>query len=184
MRSAAGRLVLAAVLAIVLAPATSARDEIERLKAQVRIQQEQIDELRKRLDAQQRLIESLLPPAPAAASASPQPTPTPANSAPVNGPLFIELGAVSIIPTGFIDFSQLWRSKTVTSGLPTSFGSVPFNNTVLGHRRQTISSAANTRLGFRMKTRVRRTDVLGLVETDFLGYIPNNVAITTNAYGL
>src|SRR5215831_20657675 len=93
MRPAAGRLVLAAVLAIFLAPATPAQDAIERLKEQVRIQQEQIDELRKRLDAQQRLIESLLPPAPAAASPSPQSRLPPANSAPVNGPLFIELGS-------------------------------------------------------------------------------------------
>jgi hypothetical protein len=35
-----------------------------------------------------------------------------------------------------------------------------------------------------MNTRVLGFDVLGLVETDFLGYVPNNVATTTNSYGL
>jgi hypothetical protein len=35
-----------------------------------------------------------------------------------------------------------------------------------------------------MTTRVLGIDVLGLVETDFLGYVPNNIATTTNSYGL
>jgi hypothetical protein len=102
----------------------------------------------------------------------------------VNAPLSFELGGVAITPTGFIDFSQVWRSKTVTSGLPTNFAAIPFNNTVLGHRRQTLSSAANSRLGVRINTRVLGFDMLGLVETDFLGYVPNNIATTTNSYGL
>jgi hypothetical protein len=177
-------------------PATAVQEEIDRLKAQVRLQQEQIDELRKRLDAQQKLLEKA-PPAPPVATSpprrlpdpSPSPAPLPAattlpDSAPAKSPLFFQLGGVTITPTGFIDFSQLWRSKTVTSGLPTNFAAIPFNNTVLGHRRQTLSSAANTRLGFQADTRVYGVDVLGLVEMDFLGYVPNNVATTTNSYGL
>ena len=58
-----------------------------------------------------------------------------------------------------------------TAGRPTNFSAIPFNNTVPGHRRQTLSSAANTRLGMQMNTRVLGFDVLGLVETDFLGYV-------------
>ena len=36
------------------------------------------------------------------------------------------LGAITVAPTGFIDYSQVWRSKTVTSGLPTNFAAIPF----------------------------------------------------------
>jgi hypothetical protein len=93
----------------------------------------------------------------------------------VKAPLAFELGGATLTPTGFIDFSPVWRSKTVTSGLPTNFAAIPFNNTVLGHRRQTISGAANSRLGLQMNTRVLGFDVLGVAETDFLGYVPNNV---------
>jgi hypothetical protein len=102
----------------------------------------------------------------------------------VTAPLSFELGGATITPTGFADFAQVWRSKTVTSGLPTNFAAIPFNNTVLGHRRQTISSAANSRLGMQINTHVLGFDVLGLVESDFQGYVPNNVATTSNSYGL
>ena len=160
---------------------TPGQDEIEQLKDLVRKQQEQIDALRKRLDAQQVILESIRP-TPVATQA---PTaPAPRDSAPAKAPLYFELGGVTIIPTGFIDFSQVWRTRTVTSGLPTYFAAIPFSNTVLGHRGQTLSSAAHTRLGMRMNTRVSGFDVLGLLETDFLGYVPNNVATTTNSYGL
>uniref|UniRef100_Q020C5 Uncharacterized protein n=1 Tax=Solibacter usitatus (strain Ellin6076) TaxID=234267 RepID=Q020C5_SOLUE len=155
-------------------------DEIERLKDQVRQQQEQIDALRKRLDAQQTLLEGLHP--------TPAVTPPPVlvlpDSAPVQAPLSLQIGGATITPTGFIDLSQVWRTRTVTSGLPTNFAAIPFNNTALGHRPQTLSSAASTRLGVQVNTRVLGFDVLGVVETDFLGYVPNNVATTTNSYGL
>src|SRR5580658_6727116 len=170
---------------------TTQPEEIERLKTQVRIQEQEIEELRQRLDAQQKLLERLLPlpavtQAPVSPSAPAQSTAAAAlpDSAPVKGPLSFQLGSVTITPTGFINFDQVWRSKTVTSGLPTNFAAIPFNNTVLGHRRQTLSSAQNTRLGLQMNTRVFGFDVLGLVETDFNGYVPNNVATTSNSYGL
>ena len=50
--------------------------------------------------------------------------------------------------------------------------------------RQTISSAANSRMGVQINTRVFGANVLGVVETDFLGFQPGNVTTTTNAYGM
>jgi len=165
-------------------------DEIARLKSQVRVQQEEIDELRKRLDAQQKMLEKMIP-ATSAQAAGPASSPSrppadaaPRDSAPVKGPLSFDLGGLTITPTGFLDFLQLWRSKSVSSGLATNFSAIPFNNTVLGQRQQALSSAANSRLGMQVTTRVRGFDVLGLVETDFRGYSPNNVATTTNTFAL
>jgi hypothetical protein len=168
------------------------QDEIELLKAQIRLQQEQIDELRKRLDAHQALLEGPRPtgpatpaaPDPAPSSVQPAAAPALRDSSPVRGPLSFKIGGATFTPTGFVDFSQVWRTKAVTSGLPTNFAAVPFRNTVLGHRAQTLSSAANSRLGVQVNTRVLGFDVLGLVETDFLGYVPTNIATTTNSYGL
>lgn len=174
---------------------STAPGEIDRLKLLLRMQQEEIDELRARLDAQQKLLEKILPAStsaqapertgePASSAAQAPETSSLRDSTPVRAPLFFKLGGVSITPTGFLDSTQIWRSKTVTSGLPTAFAAIPFNNTVLGHRRHTLSSAAMTRMGMRVDTRVLGFDVLGLVETDFLGYVPNNVATTTNSNGL
>jgi len=114
------------------------------------MRQEEINELRKRLDARQNLPAPILPAAagsqvPVVPLASPSAQHLAASdlhdSAPVKAPLAFELGGATLTPTGFIDFSPVWRSETVTSGLPTNFAAIPFNNTVLGHRRQTISTA-------------------------------------------
>jgi hypothetical protein len=53
---------------------------------------------------------------------------------------------------------------------------------VIGARR--FRARRISRLGMQINTRVLGFDVLGLVETDFQGYVPNNVATTSNSYGL
>ena len=171
-------------------PAPATRDEVERLKQQVAGQQEQINELRRLLEGQQTLPRApqgtSSPPAiqrPAPAEAT-QTSPLPRDSAPPKAPLSLEVGGAAITPTGWLDFTQVWRSKTVTSGLPTNFAGIPFNNTVDGHRRQTLSSAANSRMGVRIDTKAFGFKVLGVVETDFLGYAPGNVSTTTNSNGM
>jgi len=178
----------------------ASQDDVERLRSQIASQQEQINELRRLLEAQQRLLEKTVPRT-AAAPAPPSPVqqavatrppvlegavtaPPLPESAPPRAPLSVEIGGASITPTGFVDFSQVWRSKTVTSGLGTNFASIPYNNTVDGHRRQTLASGAFSRPGVRVDTRVFGFKVLGVFETDFLGYQPGNVATTTNSSGL
>jgi hypothetical protein len=179
-------------------PAT--QDDVEHLRSQVAAQQEQIAELRKLLENQQALLKKLqdtyasaTPQQATIASAVPGTSPAAHNvpaapllkdSVPPKAPLSLEVGGVAITPTGWLDLTQVWRSKTVTSGLPTNFAAIPFNNTVQGHRRQTLSSAANSRMGVQMDTKVLGFRVLGVVETDFLGYAPSNIATTTNADGL
>jgi hypothetical protein len=177
--------------------------EIQQLRMQVAAQQEQIDELRRMLQEQTK--------APAAMSSGPpisppaskhedvtvgvrRNVPSPEQSTTIaeasnptptaKSPLAIGVGPIVLAPTGFIEYSQVWRSKTVTSGLPTNFASIPFDNTVEGNRSQTLSSAANSRLGLQLNAIISRIHLLGVVETDFLGYQPGNIATTTNSYGL
>ena len=179
--------------------APTLKDEIARLKSMLAAQQEQINELRSLVQSQQRLIEQILPrtgasrvsataaglaPSSTAQSGAVAGAPTLKDSAPAKSSLSLTIGGLRLTPTGFFDFSQVWRSKTVTSGLPTDFAAVPFNNTVFGNRRQTLSSAANSRIGLQMDTRVLGFDVLGVVEADFLGYQPGNLTTNANSYGL
>lgn len=159
------------------------------IRRQLEAQQEQINELRRIVEAQQKLLEKAFPPAGAAVAAAPKPvtaaapaTPLP-DSAQVKAPPSLDLGGVSITPTGFLEFMQVWRSNVLSSGLPTNFAGIPFSNTVFGARRQTISSAANSRPGLRIDTRVLGASFLSLLEIDFLGYQPGNLVTTANAYG-
>jgi hypothetical protein len=185
---------------------TPLQDEVEELRKQVAAQQEQINELRRLLENQSKLLAAMpersVQPRPAIMSehavdatetavsvqteVGKQPATARAPHAIEGGksPLTIGIGPVVLTPTGFIDYSQVWRSKTVTSGLPTNFAAIPFNNTVEGQRRQTLSNAANSRLGMQLNATLSGLRILGVVETDFLGYQPGNVSTTTNSYGL
>ena len=187
-------LVLAAAPVTTLAQ-SGVQEDIEQLRKQVAAQQEQINELRRMLYEQSRLLRTTTP-APFETQSAPNPERAfkPAEPAPAaasepqskNGqsPLAIGIGPIVLAPTGFIDYSQVWRSKTVTSGLPTNFAAIPFNNTVEGHRNQTLSTAANSRLGLELNANAAGLRLLGVVETDFLGYQPGNISTTTNSYGL
>ena len=191
LRFAVVPLICAAVclMPVQLASGQNLPPEIER---RLESQQQQINELRRLVETQQKLLERVSSPA-----SAPIPTPVVAapviatslvaplpDSAPIRGPLSLELGGVAITPIGFLDFMQVWRSNVVSSGVPTNFAGIPFSNTVFGARRQTISSAANSRLGAQIDTTVVGANVLGVVETDFLGFQPGNVTTTANAYGM
>lgn len=158
----------------------------EEIARRLEEQQQQINDLRRIVEAQQRLLEKV------SAAAAPVPAlvipaavvPSIPDSAPIKAPLSLQLGGLAITPTGFLDFMQVWRSDVVSSGVPTNFAGVPFSNTVFGERRQTISSAANSRMGVQIDTKAFGAYVLGVVETDFLGFQPGNVTTTSNSYGL
>lgn len=160
---------------------TRVQDEIDQLKKQVAAQQRQIDELRRLLAAQTKPQEKVLPGSPAELPVTPPPERAVEDA---KAPTSIKIGGIAINPTGFVDFAQVWRSKTVTSGLPTNFAAIPFKNTVEGQRRQTLSSAANSRLGAQIRTTFSGARLLGVVETDFLGYQPGNITTSANSYGL
>ncbi len=177
-----------------LPPAGAVPVEIER---RLEAQQQQINDLRRLVETQQRLLEKVL----SAATPVPARPGTGAGTCPGTGchgsgssllsgfgshqgPLSLEIGGTAITPIGFLDFMQVWRSDVVPSGVPTNFAEIPFPNTVFGARRQTISSAANSRMGVQINTKAFGTNVLGVVETDFLGFQPGNVTTTANAYGM
>ena len=157
------------------------REEIEQMKKQLAAQQLQIDELRRMLGEQTKRSAKAVPETPKErpAASSPEHAIETVKASPA-----ADLGGMAIVPTGFVEFSQVWRSKTVPSGLPTNFAGIPFHNTVEGHRSQTLPSAANTRLGMQINTAFSGIRLLGVVETDFLGFQPGNIATTTNSYGL
>jgi hypothetical protein len=99
-------------------------------------------------------------------------------------PLSLSIGATQITPIGFMDFTAILRSKNVGSGLGTNFGAIPFKDSVNGNLSEYRLSAQNSRLGARLDTEVRGVNLLGYLETDFLGYTPGNAAVTSNSDSL
>ncbi|PWT90845.1 MAG: hypothetical protein C5B55_09100 [Blastocatellia bacterium] len=183
--------------------------EIEVMKADLARQQRQILELQKTVDGQAKLIDQLLHSSAASRATdnstvvSTQPTEVAAGpSAPLSepsagepmrkvqdtsedkeGPLAFKLGRIYLSPAGFFDFTAFVRDKNVGSGLGTNFGGIPFSTTPAGNLSEVRLSAQNSRIALRLDTRFRGNDVIGYLETDFNGFAPTNVAVTTNSNG-
>jgi hypothetical protein len=177
--------------------------EIERLKAQLAAQQEQIDQLRRTLDEQKKVLDQatqpkppslgqvasttamvpagdvapVLHPALAAAAAIPQGTVAP------ESPLQLKIGSATFTPLGFMDMTAVYRSVDGGSGIGTSFGSIPYSNasTGLGQLGEMRFSAQNSRIGARIDATVHDTHVMGYWESDFLGNQSTNASVSSNS---
>ncbi len=174
--------VSAAVLALGTAvaeenPATSSAaraDEVQQLR-------QEVERLQKALDQQQSLLEDVRKRL-ANASALAPPAPDPAEN--VAAPLFFRIGSAEFTPGGFLDFTSVYRSTNVGSGIGTSFGSIPLNNTPSGRLGETRFSAQNSRISLKVTAKPGREAVTGYVEADFLGALPPNGNVTSNSNSL
>ena len=197
----AAGLVLLTLPGIGLAAGPKIDRETELLKAQVAAQQAQIDELRRMLDDQRKRLDSVIgaragtprspsdgPEAPASVvTRMPAATTVPGGAAArqeaarPSGPLNFRIGSVDFTPSGYMEFAAVVRDRNVGSGVATNYGSIPFDDTVNGNLREYRLSAQTSRLGLRMDSVVAGATVRGYLETDFLGIVPGNVAVTSNS---
>jgi hypothetical protein len=121
------------------------------------------------------------------ASAIPVTSPAPASSTQDTnkpGPLSFHIGSAYITPIGFVDSTFFSRSTNVGSGIGTNFGSIPFNNTPQGNLSETRITAQNSRIGLRVDTKVKNSNIIGYLESDFLGFVPTNAAVSSDSYSL
>jgi hypothetical protein len=114
-------------------------------------------------------------PARAVVSDGPQDQPKPS-------PLSIRLGMVDFTFGGFLDLSNVWRSENTGNPTSTSFGSIPFSNTVAGHLTEYRLSAQHSRVFLRGHTVWNGNDITGYVEADFNGNDAANVFVGTNPH--
>ena len=99
-------------------------------------------------------------------------------------PLSIRFGNASLTPGGWVDFTAVYRSTDVGSGLSTAFASIPFNNTVQGGLSETRFTAQGSRISLRADEKFGATKVFGYAEADFNGYLPSNGYVSTNSNSL
>lgn len=134
---------------------------------------------------------------PASTSSAPEPAPSPAPAPapmpdapkpPQEGsssaaPLQLEIGNVSIMPVGFMDATFVWRDVNAGSGIGSSFGNIPYSNTLQSHLSESRFSIQNSRLGFRVDGLFKGIHFIGYNEFDFLGTgAANNIGITNGAF--
>lgn len=101
-----------------------------------------------------------------------------------DGPLSIRFGNGSLTPGGWVDFTSIYRSTDVGSGLGTSFGSIPYSNSVTGGLSETRFTAQSSRISLRADEVFGKTKVFGYGEADFNGYLPSNAYVSTNSDSL
>ena len=194
-------LLVGAFIAPARAQESTANPEIEKLKAQLAAQQEQIDQLRRAMDDEKAALDQASRPKPPSlgevASITPviPPSNTPAvlhpglaaalappqaSDIPVS-PLQIHIGTATITPVGFMDMTEVFRSTNVGSSIGTNFGGIPFSNTPAGQLTESRLNAGNSRIGARVDAVVHGAHVIGYWESDFLGNDAGSVAVTSNA---
>lgn len=123
---------------------------------------------------------------PAAPAATPAPSPVAAPPVPIardntTSPLSFRIGDAAFTPFGFMDFTTVYRTTNVGSGISTNFAGIPYSNTSAGQLSETRFSAQNSRLGLRIDSDVEDIDVLGYVETDFLGNVASTLNVSSNS---
>jgi hypothetical protein len=97
-------------------------------------------------------------------------------------PLSFHIGTAYITPVGFMDFTTVYRSTAPGSGIGTNFGSIPYSNTTQGNLSELRMSPQNSRIGARVDASVMGAHVIGYWESDFLGAVPANAAVSSNSY--
>jgi hypothetical protein len=129
---------------------------------------------------------------PVASAAQPSAAALPAPALPVaaaqgaaaeqTSPLSFGIGGARFTPGGFMDLTNVFRSKDLGSGIGSSFNSIPFNNALpLASLSEDRFSVQNSRVSLRVDSKVAGGDALGYLETDFLGFTNDNLNVTSNS---
>jgi hypothetical protein len=99
-------------------------------------------------------------------------------------PLQFHIGSATLTPVGFVDFTTVFRTTNPGTGIGTNFGSIPYNNSTAGSLSEVRFSSQNSRVGIRVDAVVKGANVLGYLETDFLGAAPSNASVSSNSAAL
>ncbi|HEY0796218.1 MAG TPA: hypothetical protein VGD64_10595, partial [Acidisarcina sp.] len=98
-----------------------------------------------------------------------------------SAPLSLQIGKAKFTPGGWVDFTSIYRTTDVGSGLGTSFQSIPYNNTVAGGLSENRFTAQSSRLSLRADESIGHDKIFGYVEADFNGALASNGFVSTNS---
>jgi hypothetical protein len=169
---------------------TSVAAELKALREAMAQQQQQLAQQQQRIDTLEKELEAKTAGTPHVEDAALH-TSTPATTNAVasdvqekvpESPLSFRIGGADFTPGGFVDFENIFRSTNTTNSAATSFGAIPFSNTVQGHLTEFRSTGQYSRLNLTVKTKFGANNVTGYVEGDFNGNSAGNVFVGTNPH--
>jgi hypothetical protein len=139
------------------------QQQMAQQQEQIAKQQQQIDTLQKSLDAkvagtphvEDAALHTSAPAADGSAIASDM------QEQPKESPLSFRIGGADFTPGGFVDFENIFRSTNTTNAAATSFGAIPFSNTVQGHLTEFRITGQYSRLNLRTHAKFGANDVTG-----------------------
>ncbi len=99
-------------------------------------------------------------------------------------PIPLKIGSATLTPVGFVDATEFFRTENLGSGIGSSFGSIPYSNTVQARLTENRLTIQNSRIGMEMADQFGENKVIGYLETDFLGAQPSTAFVTSNSDSL
>lgn len=172
------------------------RQSVAEQQKQMALQQQQMAEQQKEMILQQQKIEALQKTldakngTPRIENASLS-TNGPANDTPVTqsdaekpkeSPLSFRIGGTEFTPGGFVDFENIFRTTNTTNSSGTTYGAIPFSNTVQGHLTEFRVTGQYSRYSLKVNGKYGANNVTGYMEGDFNGNDPNGVFVTSNPH--
>lgn len=177
------------------APATVTAEQVKALQDALAAQQKQIDQQQQQIEALRRQLTdssssttahvtdaSLHTTGDMAAAPARAVVSDGAEDMPKESPLSFRIGGADFTPGGFVDFENVFRTTNLGSGIVTSFGALPYNNTIQGHLTEFRSTGQYSRFNLKVHDKFGKNDVTGYLEVDFTGNDAANVFVTSNSH--
>src|SRR5215472_6642842 len=169
---------------------TSVAAELKALREAMAQQQQQIAQQQQRIDTLEKALETKTAGTPRVEDAALHTNPTATTNAVASdmqekvpeSPLSFRIGGAEFTPGGFVDFENIFRSTNTGNAAATSFGAIPFSNTVQGHLTEFRVTGQYSRLNLRVDTTFKENKVRAYVEGDFNGNSAGNVFVGTNPH--
>lgn len=171
----------------------SVADELKALREAISEQQKQISQQQQQIQTLEQQLQKQTSGTPHVADAALRTAPVPVAATvvqetekPKESPLSFRIGGTDFTPGGFVDFENVFRTTngTGTTGNPiaTSFGAIPFSNTVAGHLTEFRSTGQYSRYNLKISGKYGANNVVGYIEGDFNGNDAANVFTTSNGH--
>src|SRR5438270_1335375 len=165
----------------------SVADELKALREAISQQQKQISQQQQQIQTLEQQLENKTSGTPHVADASMRTAPVSATitqetEKPKESPLSFRIGGTEFTPGGFVDFENIFRSTNTGGSSATTFGAIPFSNTVAGHLTEYRITGQYSRYNLKGSGKYGANNVVGYLEGDFNGNDATNVFVTSNSH--
>jgi hypothetical protein len=167
----------------------SVADELKALREAISQQQKQISQQQQQIQTLEQQLENKTSGTPHVADASMRTAPVPVKATvvqetekPKESPLSFRIGGTEFTPGGFVDFENIFRSTNTTGSAATTFGAIPFSNTIAGHLTEYRITGQYSRYNLKVSGKYGANNLVGYLEGDFNGNDATNVFVTSNSH--